>query len=109
MVATGITADTPIGTPLVAWLVGLSLASLLTSLVSLVTLDGATWLDTKVTLVCGRQLSCGCSSFGSPTRTELVALRAQWQTFDTAASRKNHVCLSDHRSVLDSRLTSASL
>lgn len=48
MVATGITADAPVGTPLVAWLMGLSLLSLLTSLVTLVTLDGARWLDTKV-------------------------------------------------------------
>lgn len=48
MVATGITADAPVGTPLVAWLVGLGLVSLLTSLLTLLTLDGARWLDTKV-------------------------------------------------------------
>lgn len=48
MVATGITADTPVGTPLVGWLVVLGLVSLLTSLVTLLALDGATWLDAKV-------------------------------------------------------------
>lgn len=48
MAATGITADAPVGTPLVALLVGLSLLSLVASLVTLVVLDGARWLDTKV-------------------------------------------------------------
>lgn len=46
--ATGINADTPLGTPLVTWLLGLSLVSFLASLVALLTLDGARWLDTKV-------------------------------------------------------------
>lgn len=46
--ATGINADTPLGTPLVTWLFFLSLASLLASLVTMLTLDGARWLDTKV-------------------------------------------------------------
>lgn len=56
IVATGITADTPVGTPLVAWLLGLSLASLLLSFITLMTLDGARWIQTKVIIVLWCQL-----------------------------------------------------
>lgn len=48
VVATGITADTPVGTRLVAWLVWLGLTTSVVSLVTLLVLDGPMWLDTKV-------------------------------------------------------------
>eukprot|EP00903_Cladosiphon_okamuranus_P021791 g20037.t1 len=63
MVATGITADAPVGTPLVAWLVGLSLVSLLAGLVTLFTLDGARWLDTKNVEVCAKSFDAICQDF----------------------------------------------
>ncbi|CAM9877277.1 unnamed protein product [Scytosiphon promiscuus] len=60
IVATGITADTPVGTPLVAWLLGLSLASFLTSLITLLTLDGARWLHVKDLEDCADTFSPVC-------------------------------------------------
>lgn len=48
MAGTGITADTPVGTPLVTRLVCLGVASLITSLVTALALDGAKWLSIKV-------------------------------------------------------------
>ncbi|CAM9969397.1 unnamed protein product [Pylaiella littoralis] len=60
IVATGINADTPLGTPLVAWLFCLSLASLLASLVTLLVLDGARWLETKDVEVCTESVDIVC-------------------------------------------------
>ncbi|CAN0268093.1 unnamed protein product, partial [Hapterophycus canaliculatus] len=62
IVATGITADTPVGTPLVAWLLGLSLVSLLTSLIALFMLDGARWLHTMDLEDCADTFSAVCES-----------------------------------------------
>eukprot|EP00752_Nemacystus_decipiens_P009877 g8812.t1 len=63
MAATGITADVPVGTPLVTWLLGLSLLSLLLSLATLVALDGARWLDTKSVEVCIKSFDDVCQNF----------------------------------------------
>lgn len=48
IVATGINAYTPVGSYLVSWLVWLGLATFLVNLVTLLVLDGALWIDTRV-------------------------------------------------------------
>ncbi|CAN0151690.1 unnamed protein product [Ectocarpus sp. 6 AP-2014] len=67
MAGTGITADTPVGTPLVTRLVFLGVASLITSLVTALALDGAKWLSIKDVEMCASDVrsvcqECTCSS-----------------------------------------------
>lgn len=51
VVATGITADTPVGTRLFSWLVWLSLLCFVTNLATVLSLDGPRYLETKVSVM----------------------------------------------------------
>lgn len=48
--ATGISADTPVGTRLFSWLFWLSVMTIAASLATLLALDGPRWIDTKASL-----------------------------------------------------------
>ncbi|CAM9242760.1 unnamed protein product [Ectocarpus fasciculatus] len=60
MAGTGITADTPVGTPLVMRLVCLGVVSLITSLVTALALDGAKWLSIKDVEMCASDVRSVC-------------------------------------------------